>query len=153
MPSAVAPDDVDAVALVQSDATADPWRAVQHWVAGRTAAAVTDRARLLGLPAATLGETPAARGYTRWGGQRRRTHCPDLLVVDLSSMWAGPLCAHLLARAGATVVKVEARPDPTAPAPGPSAFFDWMNGRKASRTQPISTSRPRYSTCSPPPTW
>ena len=38
-----------------------------------------------------------------------------LLVADLSSMWAGPLCGHLLARAGATVVKVESprRPDGT----------------------------------------
>jgi hypothetical protein len=29
------------------------------------------------------------------------------LVVDLSALWAGPLCAHLLGTAGAQVVKVE----------------------------------------------
>jgi crotonobetainyl-CoA:carnitine CoA-transferase CaiB-like acyl-CoA transferase len=36
-----------------------------------------------------------------------------LLVVDLSSLWAGPTCARLLAWAGARVVKVEStsRPD------------------------------------------
>jgi crotonobetainyl-CoA:carnitine CoA-transferase CaiB-like acyl-CoA transferase len=36
-------------------------------------------------------------------------------VVDLSSLWAGPLCAHLLALLGAEVVHVEStqRPDPT----------------------------------------
>ena len=34
-------------------------------------------------------------------------------MVDLSALWAGPLCASLLAAAGAEVVKVEstARPD------------------------------------------
>ena len=38
------------------------------------------------------------------------------LVVDLSALWAGPLCAGLLARAGARVVRIESlgRPDPTA---------------------------------------
>ena len=55
-----------------------------------------------------------------------------LLVVDLSSMWAGPLCGQLLAQAGATVVKVEspARPDGTRA--GAPTFFDWMNGGKLS---------------------
>jgi crotonobetainyl-CoA:carnitine CoA-transferase CaiB-like acyl-CoA transferase len=53
-----------------------------------------------------------------------------LLVVDLTSMWAGPLCGHLLGRAGAVVVKVEspARPDGTRG--GDPRFFDWMNGGK-----------------------
>ncbi|EUA16278.1 hypothetical protein I553_1253 [Mycobacterium xenopi 4042] len=44
----------------------------------------------------------------------------------------GPLCAQLLARAGAVVVKVEspARPDGTRR--GEPAFFDWMNFGKLS---------------------
>lgn len=38
---------------------------------------------------------------------------PDVLVVDLSALWAGPLACAVLAGAGATVVKVElaGRPD------------------------------------------
>ncbi|MDG2113041.1 MAG: CoA transferase [Actinomycetota bacterium] len=34
-------------------------------------------------------------------------------IVDMTSMWAGPLCTELLARAGASVIKIEAtaRPD------------------------------------------
>ena len=128
------PDDVDAVpALVESEATADPWTAVQQWAAGRAATAVTERARLLGLPAAVLGETPAAPPRIHPLGRAAvpRT-LSDLLVVDLSSMWAGPLCGQLLAQACATVVKVEspARPDGTRA--GPSAFFDWMNAGKLS---------------------
>jgi crotonobetainyl-CoA:carnitine CoA-transferase CaiB-like acyl-CoA transferase len=55
-----------------------------------------------------------------------------LLVADLSSMWAGPLCGGLLAAAGATVVKVEnpSRPDGTRS--GEPAFFDWINRGKLS---------------------
>jgi crotonobetainyl-CoA:carnitine CoA-transferase CaiB-like acyl-CoA transferase len=56
----------------------------------------------------------------------------ELLVADLSSMWAGPLCGQLLARAGATVVKVETMTRPDGTRAGPPAFFDWMNSGKLS---------------------
>jgi crotonobetainyl-CoA:carnitine CoA-transferase CaiB-like acyl-CoA transferase len=50
----------------------------------------------------------------------------------LSAMWAGPLCGQLLARAGATVVKIESPKRPDGARVGPSTFFDWMNGGKLS---------------------
>jgi hypothetical protein len=128
-------DDIDAVpALIESDAVGDdPWPAVQRWVAGNASADVTGRARLLGLPVAALGETLAAPPRITTLGAAATPHEPSgILVADLSSMWAGPLCGQLLARTGATVVKVEtpARPDGTRA--GPSAFFDWMNSGKLS---------------------
>ena len=128
-------DDVDAVpALLESDAAGDdPWPALQQWVAGNASAAVTARARLLGLPVAALGETAAAPPrITTLGTAAAPRGLTELLVADLSSMWAGPLCGQLLARAGATVVKAEtcARPDGTRA--GSSAFFDWMNSGKLS---------------------
>ena len=45
------------------------------------------------------------------------------VVADLSSMWAGPLCARLLGLAGADVIKVESpdRPDGARPATGSSS--------------------------------
>ncbi|MBX9641741.1 MAG: CoA transferase, partial [Mycobacteriaceae bacterium] len=55
-----------------------------------------------------------------------------LLVADLSSMWAGPLCGQLLARAGATVVKVESPTRPDGTRAGNRWFFDWINGGKLS---------------------
>jgi hypothetical protein len=127
------PDDVDALpALVESAAPQQgPWNAVESWAAGQPAADVVERARLLGLPAARLGEATAARPTVRRvGASAAPRDYSDLLVVDLSSMWAGPLCGQLLRRAGATVVKVEttARPDGTRA--GSAAFFDWMNGGK-----------------------
>lgn len=127
------PDDLDAVpALLETEAVgADPWPAVRDWVARRGAAAVVERARLLGLPAALPGEVRAAAPRRRGCGTPSAPRAPEgLLVADLTSMWAGPLCGQLLARAGATVVKVEspARPDGTRA--GHPDFFDWMNGGK-----------------------
>ena len=54
------------------------------------------------------------------------------MVVDLSSLWAGPLCGRILADSGATVVKVESLDRPDGARSGPPAFFDLMNAGKAS---------------------
>lgn len=126
-------DDIDLVpALVETDAD-DPWRAVQQWIGANSSDDVTARARLLGLPVARLGETPAAPPrITTLGAPVVPRNINGLLVADLSSMWAGPLCGQLLARAGATVVKVETRARPDGTRVGPSAFFDWMNSGKLS---------------------
>jgi hypothetical protein len=128
-------DDIEAVpALIESDAVGDdPWPAVQRWVAGNASADVTGRARLLGLPVAALGETLAAPPRITTLGAAATPHEPSgILVADLSSMWAGPLCGQLLARTGATVVKVETPGRPDGTRAGPSAFFDWMNSGKLS---------------------
>ncbi|MGZ5378737.1 MAG: CoA transferase [Mycobacterium sp.] len=128
-------DDVDAVpALIQEDVVGhDPWPAVQRWVAESDCADVTERARLLGLPGAALGETPAEPPRIYPFGAATTARSPSgLLVADLSAMWAGPLCGQLLAQAGATVVKVESASRPDGTRAGPPVFFDWMNGGKLS---------------------
>ncbi|MGV0744089.1 CoA transferase [Mycolicibacterium sp. XJ870] len=128
------PDDVAAVpALLHTDTVDDPWPAVEEWAAGHDAAELAEQARLLGLPAAIIGETAVAPPRIRRlgdGGEARTL--TGLLVADLSSMWAGPLCGQLLMRAGATVVKVESRARPDGTRTGPPAFFDWMNSGKLS---------------------
>ena len=129
------PDDIDTVpALAECDDVGpDPWPAVTRRVAEIGVEAFAERARLLGLPVGILGETgPAPAQVHRIGDRRPRPELAGMLVADLSSMWAGPLCGALLARAGATVVKVEtsARPDGTRS--GPPVFFDWMNAEKLS---------------------
>jgi hypothetical protein len=129
------PDDVAAVpALLQVDeAPADPWSALQHWAATHPVSAVTEGADLLDIPAAGLGEAAAAAPQVRRMGSRAHPRgWAGLLVVDLSSMWAGPLCGQLLARAGATVVKVESPRRPDGTRHGDRAFFDWINGEKLS---------------------
>jgi hypothetical protein len=129
------PDDVAAVpALLQVDeAPTDPWPALQRWAATQSVSAVTERALLLDIPAAGLGETTAASPRVRRMGSRAYGRgLAGLLVADLSSLWAGPLCGQLLARAGATVVKVESPRRPDGTRDGDRAFFDWVNGEKLS---------------------
>jgi crotonobetainyl-CoA:carnitine CoA-transferase CaiB-like acyl-CoA transferase len=61
----------------------------------------------------------------------------DALVVDLSSLWAGPLCGHLLVLAGARVVKLESLERPDGSRRGPAAFFDLLNAGKRSVAIPF----------------
>ncbi len=73
------------------------------------------KGRALGLPVACADEVPASPPVEvlARGTQRRRDPGHRPLVVDLSAIWAGPLCGHLLWLAGADVIKVEnpKRPD------------------------------------------
>ncbi|WP_211697449.1 CoA transferase [Mycobacterium spongiae] len=129
------PDDVAAVpALLQADAVlGDPWPMLRRWVATCSVIEVVERAQLLDIPAAALGEAVAEPPRVGRLGARSRPREPaGLLIADLSSMWAGPLCGYLLARAGATVVKVESRRRPDGTRAGNHAFFDWINGGKLS---------------------
>ncbi|WP_395308963.1 CoA transferase [Mycobacterium sp. AMU20-3851] len=129
------PDDIAAVpALIEADAiTDDPWPHLQRWVGTRPAAAVVERAGLLGIPAATLAEAAAGPPVSRALGPRAQ-RTDRLLVADMSSMWAGPLCGQLLCRAGATVIKVESSRRPDGTRAGSPAFYDWMNRGKLSYT-------------------
>jgi hypothetical protein len=119
------PEDLAAVdAIVESPAGSDPWEAVRRALAATSVAHVVGRARLLGVPAAPLGQVtlPAAPAWEArpWWPRAGQRAIADLRIVDLSSMWAGPLAAKLLAQAGASVVKVEStsRPDGARAVPG-----------------------------------
>ncbi|MFP3899382.1 MAG: CoA transferase [Acidimicrobiia bacterium] len=143
------PDDVELIpAWLQVDepGRVDYWPTVTAAVAGRPADELTERARLLGLPVADLPGT--ARSPTRAAPPlaplpvRARSvasaaspapatsSTAGLLVVDLSALWAGPLCGGLLAEAGADVVKVESTSRPDGARHGPARFFDVLNAGK-----------------------
>ena len=128
-------DDMAALpALLETDAAPeDPWTALSGWAAMRSTEAVIARGQLLDIAVAGLGEVsaqpPVVRGSGGAAGPRR---VDGLLVADLSSLWAGPLCGQLLARAGAVVVKVESPRRPDGTRSGERAFFDWMNFGKLS---------------------
>ena len=136
-------DDLDLVAawleLDTPPASAPAaWASVTAHVARRDAAVLADRAHLLGLPVARVGEAAEPTGRPGVLAERlgsapaRSADLSGLLVVDLSALWAGPLCGDLLARAGASVVKVESTRRPDGARRGSRAFFDLLNGRKRS---------------------
>ena len=100
-------------------------------VSGRRTRPLVDAAIELGLAVAAVGERDAADGPPLRvdACSRARTPRPlgELLVIDLSSLWAGPLAGHLLALAGAGVVKVESRRRPDGARRGPAAFYDLLH--------------------------
>src|ERR1700691_3984861 len=128
-------DDAAALpALMEVDAvTGDAWTWLPHWAGTRATEAVVARAQLLDIAAAALGEAGAEPPAVRVCGGRAGPRRPDgLLVADLSSLWAGPLCAQVLALGGAVVVKGETPSRPDGTRSGEPAFYDWMNFGKLS---------------------
>ncbi len=118
------------------------WSAVARSVAARDPDELVDRAVLLGLPVARVGQAAGTVGVTRVAlGPAGARDPAGLLVADLSALWAGPLCGDLLAGAGATVVKVESTGRPDGARRGPAAFFDLLNGRKRSVALDFRTER------------
>lgn len=136
------PDDGELVpALIEAalDPDADPWHAIGHWCSTATSDAVEQRAALLGIAAAVLPAVSAigdgnllVTGTAVDGSPARRDPMTAPVVVDLSSLWAGPLCGALLADAGCTVIKVESTQRPDGTRAGPQQFFDHLNGQKMS---------------------
>lgn len=105
------------------------WEKVEALVRGMLSDGLCRQAADLGMAASRVGETVSDTPYPAFslrGSLRRRTR---LRVVDLSSLWAGPLCGGVLAALGADVIKVEttARPDPTRNLPALNAR---LNGGK-----------------------
>ena len=126
-------DDRDLVAAwLRCGFGAEPWAAIAALAPARTREDLLGDAALLGLPVAAVGEVvaegleasrlPLGRGAPAKGKPK---------VVDLSALWAGPLCGAILAEMGASVAKVESvtRPDPTRTST--PEFFRRLNGGKA----------------------
>lgn len=125
------PSDLELVpALVQASPQAeDPWDAVAAWAARTGVVEAEERLRLLGLPGGAVPEqAPRDRPgvVTTVLGARRHASGPAV-VVDLTGLWAGPLCAHLLGLGGARVVKVESATRPDGARQGSPEFFELLH--------------------------
>ncbi|MCA1841861.1 MAG: CoA transferase [Actinobacteria bacterium] len=148
------PDDLDLVpAWLGIEPGPEVWPAIAAAVETGSAPMLAERARLLGLPVAALTHDPppaspaprpsdldrlapaplawlpltASRISGRTEGQESLERLDRVMVVDLSCLWAGPLCTHLLQQAGARVVKVESVHRPDGARSGPAAFFDLLH--------------------------
>ena len=133
------PDDWQLLPAWLESGPLDAWPAVAQAVADADIDVLRERGRLLGLALATSPDhrLPGPAQWCRWQARARtvdakvsRRDTP--LVVDLSSLWAGPLCAQLLGTLGARVVKVESLRRPDGARRGPALFNDLMNAGKAS---------------------
>jgi CoA-transferase family III len=139
-------DDIELLPawLSLEEAAEDPWDAVRRAATVERAVELAERAALLGLPVSALPVSPPVPPMAdpalsplpcrteRLGDAQPMTTIAGTRVVDLSSLWAGPLCGSLLALAGADVVKVESTSRPDGARRGPPAFFDLLNGVKRS---------------------
>jgi crotonobetainyl-CoA:carnitine CoA-transferase CaiB-like acyl-CoA transferase len=121
------------------------WAALRAEAATRPAAELAAAAQEVGIPAAPLPEQPSVGpvgpppGRPGAAGVAAAPPLPrpapvtmtqvgpagtaPALVLDLSAMWAGPLCASILARAGWRVLKVEDARRPDGARSGPPAFY------------------------------
>ncbi len=151
------PSDTEALpALVGAAVAADGWGEVESRIASMAVTEVVEQGSQLGLAVAgvgaidtethprsaetsQLGLAVAGVGATPapqqpWSvrsdgpGRRRRGRAP--VVLDLTSLWAGPLAGGLLAEAGCRVLKVESSSRPDGARRGPAGFFELLNGRK-----------------------
>ncbi|MDG0980368.1 MAG: CoA transferase [Halieaceae bacterium] len=109
------------------------WSALKEACLLSTAETLIERGRLLDL--AIAGTEPdrlthAWHKRTPLGGTRVKNK--PLRVIDLSSLWAGPLCGHLLWQAGCEVIKVESQQRPDGARFGHAGFYDLLNQGKLS---------------------
>ena len=98
-------------ALLEAEIPCLSWSDLESLVQNRSRRPLLERARLMGLPVSIPFDAEVS---VKWrdelftaGGKNNSPE--DLKVLDLSSLWAGPLCSHLLLNLGCKVVKVESR--------------------------------------------
>lgn len=110
------------------------WTQLAAGLAAHSVAAALDGARLLGLPVAAAHVQP--RDGIPWcrvqpaGERSERVRRRAPRVIDLSALWAGPLCGQILRQLGASVIKVESTGRPDGARAGNRDFFDLVNAGK-----------------------
>lgn len=124
------PEDADLIpALVEGTVADDPWDTLRAWAKQIQGIEAERRFRLLGLPGAAITSTTGTERppVLHTDGGARQLPCDRPLVIDLSSLWAGPLCTHLLTLCGAEVVKVESRTRPDGARRAHHEHFDLLH--------------------------
>jgi hypothetical protein len=132
------------------------WDLVAAPVSEHRGGELVERAVLLGMAVAVVGErvtgdlgSPVMDGAVAGiavrdvGPGDPEIDVRQLSVVDLSSLWAGPLAGSLLRRAGARVVKVESTTRPDGARSGPESLFRSLNDGKESVTFDFTSSSGR----------
>ena len=140
------PDDRRALpAWLEVDEVADPdWPLAERELTRRPLAWLGERARWIGLAFAPAALAPpsAARWFDAAAcGPRGGPPQRPPRVLDFSALWAGPLCAELLAAAGADVIKIESAERLDGARAGDARFYDLLNARKRSAALDFRSAR------------
>jgi len=138
------PDDWAMIAAWLETEIELSWDAVAAIVRTRATGALRDQGRLLGLAVAAMEELVADHGPWRIA---RSSNAPAIrrsdrpLVLDLTGLWAGPLCCSLLRMQGARVIKIENIRRPDGARGGAAQFYDLLNAGKESVALDFKTTR------------
>jgi len=118
------------------------WQDLADRVRRRESERLIDQGRTLGLPVAATGAhrerlTPDfshlfERDPLNSQAINLRANQRPPRVIDLSALWAGPLCSHLLHLCGAEVIKLESIRRPDGARAGHSGFYGLLNQGKRS---------------------
>jgi hypothetical protein len=110
------------------------WSDIASTLRQRSCETMVARGRLLGLAVADSQPPVALEDWFHTHTLAAPAQPPRRppLVVDLSSLWAGPLCTHILGLLGARVIKVECTARPDGARAGSPQFFDLLNAGKDS---------------------
>ena len=124
--------------LEADDAEEWGWPEIEARLGARTCAEWIARGREIGLAVAPA-DPPPAEPVPPWRAVFRGRAAGDRAlgrraprILDLSALWAGPLCAHLLERCGASVIKVESIKRPDGSRFGNALFYGLLNQHKLS---------------------
>lgn len=145
-------------AIVGSEGSGSAWESLRRWASSCVAAEAVCRAQLLDVPAAVIPSQPGSPTDEQTEHRLGRTSTPESpyalsagskvgsrrqrpLVIDLTSLWAGPLCAHLLSALEADVVKIESPQRPDGAREGTPQFFDLLHHGHASVALDLSDNR------------
>ena len=127
-------EDISSVsAWLQAEVKDDIWSVIQSYAINSSSQVLLERAKLLGLAVSEVGE---AKDMTIEITRKSSiaAYSRQLKVVDISSMWAGPLCSWFLMRSGAEVVKIESSKRPDRGRLSQTPFFQRLNKGKSITT-------------------
>ena len=129
------PTDLESVPALISASTTNEWFSVDAWARTQTTHQAVDRCRLFGMPAGAI-DSVGSRELMRIesNGESAARELKGLRVIDLSTLWAGPLCGNLLQYAGAEVIRVESVKRPDGSREGVIAFDDLLHAGQPSVT-------------------
>lgn len=124
-------------AWLQCDAVGgapESWQSLEAVVATRLLDELLARGRLMGLAVAPQSYPQETHHWfdviTSGPRVKADLRARPPLVVDLSSLWAGPLCGHLLQLLGARVIKVESVGRADGARAGNRDFYELLNQGK-----------------------